>query len=65
MKNRNRKRELLMTPDPSEENDVRQNPLTQGRVDRHYESGRNTEMQPQRSNRQGSGVPTQQRVDDR
>ena len=65
MKIQKRKRELLNTPDPSEENEVRQNPLTQGRVDRHYESGKNSEMQPQRSNRQGSGVPTQQRVEDR
>jgi hypothetical protein len=65
MKPRNRKRELLITPDPSEESEVRQNPITQGRVDRHYESGKNTEMQSQRSNRQGSGVPTQQRVEDR
>jgi hypothetical protein len=65
MKIPKRRRELLITPDPSEENEVRQNPITQGRVDRHYESGKNPEMQPQRSNRQGSGVPTQQRVEDR
>jgi hypothetical protein len=32
---------------------------------RHYDSGRNTDMQAQRSNRQGSGAPTQQRTDDR
>lgn len=32
---------------------------------RHYESGRNPDMQAQRSNRQGSGMPTQQRTDDR
>ncbi len=65
MKPRNRKRELLITPHPSEESEVRQSPVTQGRVDRHYESGRNTEMQAQRSNRQGSGAPTQQRTEDR
>lgn len=65
MKDRKRTRELLNTPDPSEESEVRQNPLTQGRVDRHYESGHNPDMQAQRSNRQGSGVPTQQRVEDR
>lgn len=32
---------------------------------RQYEGGRNPDMQSQRSNRQGSGVPTQQRTEDR
>ncbi|MEO8314525.1 MAG: hypothetical protein ABI645_06980 [Pseudomonadota bacterium] len=65
MKDRNRNRQNQNTPDPSEESEVRQNPITQGRVDRHYESGRNPDMQAQRSNRQGDGNPTQQRRDDR
>jgi len=65
MKPRNRKNQLRITPDPSEESEVRRNVVTQGRVDRHYESGRNPDMQAQRSNRQGSGQPTQQRVEDR
>ena len=62
---KNRKQNQLQTPDPSEESEVRQNPVTQGRPDRHYESGRNPDMQAQRSNRQGSGAPTQQRREDR
>jgi hypothetical protein len=64
MKPRNRKNQL-QTTDLSEESEVRRNVITQGRVDRHYESGRNPDMQAQRSNRQGSGQPTQQRVEDR
>lgn len=32
---------------------------------RQYEGGRNPNMQVQRSNRQGSGAPTQQGRDDR
>ena len=32
---------------------------------RQYESGRNPDMQQQRSNRQGSQQPTQQRKEDR
>lgn len=32
---------------------------------RQYEGGRNPSMQAQRSNRQGSGLPTQQRREDR
>jgi hypothetical protein len=65
MKPRNRNNHVKDTPDPSEESEVRRNPITQGRVDRHYESGRNPDMQVQRSNRQGNGSPTQQRVTDR
>jgi hypothetical protein len=65
MNEKRRNRDLKNTPDPSEESEVRQNPITQSRPDRHYESGRNPDMQAQRSNRQGSGVPTQQRRDDR
>jgi hypothetical protein len=65
MKARNRKTQVQDTPDPSEESEVRRNPITQGRVDRHYESGRNPDMQAQRTNRQGDGNPTQQRREDR
>lgn len=32
---------------------------------RQYEGGKNPRMQAQRSNRQGSGQPTQQRAEDR
>jgi hypothetical protein len=41
------------------------NKLTEGGGVRQTEGGRNPEMQVQRSNRQGSGVPTQQRTEDR
>lgn len=41
------------------------NKPTEGGGVRQTEGGRNPEMQVQRSNRQGSGVPTQQRTEDR
>ncbi len=41
------------------------NRLTEGGGVRQTEGGRNPAMQVQTSNRQGSGVPTQQRRDDR
>ena len=59
-----RKRQILDTPAPSEDQGP-ESPILQDRADRHYESGHNTDMQVQRSNRQGSGIPTQQRKDDR
>jgi hypothetical protein len=39
--------------------------LTAGDGVRQYEGGKNPAMQVQKSNRQGSGVPTQQRTEDR
>jgi hypothetical protein len=65
MKSRSRNRTIKDTADPAKESEVRRNPITQGGVDRHYDSGRNPDMQVQRSNRQGDGKPTQQRRDDR
>ncbi len=41
------------------------NRITEGGGIRQYEGGKNPAMQAQRSNRQGSGVPTQQRREDR
>jgi hypothetical protein len=50
---------------PEEEAKGRQNRMDEGGGTRQYESGRNPDMQAQRSDRQGSGQPTQQRPEDR
>ncbi|MET0281146.1 MAG: hypothetical protein ABW278_08480 [Steroidobacteraceae bacterium] len=39
--------------------------LTVGDGVRQYEGGKNPDMQVQKGNRQGSGIPTQQRTEDR
>lgn len=41
------------------------NKVTESGGVRQTEGGRNPEMQVQRTNRQGSGIPTQQRREDR
>jgi hypothetical protein len=66
MKERKRGKRLhpldpLEAPAPSQNDD----PLTQGEGTRQYDSGKNPAMQAQRSDRQGSGKPTQQRPEDR
>ena len=61
------------TPDQRKHNPVEQGegdqvgqiPDPQSPGTRQYESGRNPDMQVQRTNRQGDGNPTQQRQDDR
>jgi hypothetical protein len=65
MKTRDRNRQIVDTPAPIEEGRVTQNPDTEVRPGRQYESGGKVDTQVQKSNRQGSGIPTQQRVDDR
>jgi hypothetical protein len=50
---------------PEEEVKGRPNRVDEGGGTRQYESGRNPDMQVQRSDRQGSGQPTQQRPEDR
>ncbi len=50
---------------PEEEVKGRPNRVDEGGGTRQYESGRNPDMQAQRSDRQGSGQPTQQRPEDR
>ena len=54
------KKRVLDDTEPGDEN--REN---EGGAARQYESGRNPDMQAQRSDRQGSQKPTQQRPEDR
>jgi len=51
--------------DSDAENERRERLSSQEASNLPYSSGRNHDMQSQRSNRQGSGQPTQQRREDR
>ena len=60
---RNQQKQRVLDSDAENERRERLGSQEKGNVP--YSSGRNQDMQAQRSNRQGSGQPTQQRREDR
>lgn len=65
MTEQKRRQDKQRVMDSDAENERRERLGSQEHTNAPFSSGRNRDMQTQRSNRQGSGQPTQQRREDR